>query len=214
MFPIIVNALRETLLMVISASLLAIIVGVPFGVLVASIAATDNKAVKAVFYLCSSTMQLAKFVPYLLIMLLFIPLTNWLILHNISYTTATVIPLAATGSLLLARKVYTIMYDVAARWLATGKAMGASKQQTLRLIVLPESMPEIISAITHTCTLILGFSVIAGTLGAGGLGQLAVEKSIHEPDLLLVLISIATLVVIQQLIEYTGTIVVQQTKPR
>jgi D-methionine transport system permease protein len=115
---------------------------------------------------------------------------------------------------LLARSVFKIIFDITEQWHATAKSMGATPIQTLRFIVLPESMPEIIRTSAHNCGLIVTFSAIAGALGAGGLGQLAIEKSIHDPSPILVLLSILIVVVMQQLIEYTGTLVVQQTQPR
>lgn len=214
MFPTLLDSLRDTLVMVLSAGLLSILIGIPLGTLVASIAASNTKPVKGIYYFCYTLMQIAKFSPYLLIMLLFLPVTNWLINNQVTYTNATILPLAAAGSLLLARKVYDIMYNLAQQWLATTKAMGANLQQTIWLILLPEGLPDIIRASAHTCSLIVGFTTIAGALGAGGLGQLAIEKSISQPDPIYVILCLAILVVLQQLIEYTARLVIQQTKPR
>lgn len=214
MFQILINAVRETLFMVLSASALSIAIGIPLGILIAHIAASQNKPAKGMYYLLAAIMDLAKSVPFLMIMLLFIPLTNWFINHSVAYTTATILPLTVAGTLLLAHKVYTVLYDLSVQWNATGKAMGATKQQALWLILLPESSAEIIKASTNTISLILSFSTIAGALGAGGLGQLAIEKSIEQPNLLYVLLSILILVVLQHLIQYTGAKVVQQTQPR
>lgn len=214
MFPTLINALRETLFMVLSASLMTILIGIPLGIFIANLAAVDNKPVRGIYYIFFSLMHLAKFIPYLLIMLLFIPLMNWLINKHYSYSVASVIPLATAGILLLAHRIYTATFSLYNQWQATGKAMGASKFQTFWLIILPESLPEIITASSKTCALMVGFSTIGGALGAGGLGQLAIEKSINQTDPLVVLSSIAILVVLQQLIEYTGNIVVRQTQPR
>ena len=214
MFQILINALRETLIMVCAASVATLLIGIPLGILVAQSANSTNKLIKGVYYLFSSTIELAKIVPYVLIMILFIPLSNFLIRHGISYTSATIIPLATAGRFLLARSVFKIIFDLTGQWNSTAKSMGATPIQTLRFIVLPESMPEIIRVSAHSCGLIVTFSAIAGALGAGGLGQLAIEKSIHEPNPMIVLLSILMVVVMQQLIEYTGTLVVQQTQPR
>ena len=214
MSQILISALRETLFMVLASSLITIVVGIPLGSLLANIATIDSKFIRSVYYVFFSITQLAKTIPYLLIMLLFIPVINWIIAHNVPYHIATIVPLATAGSLVLARRVYSIVSEQYAIWLSTSKSMGATKSQTFWLILLPESLGPIILASANTCSLIVGFSTVAGALGAGGLGQLAIEKSIHEPNIPLVLLCIAILVVIQQLIEYTGTIVVQQTQPR
>jgi len=214
MFQILINALRETIYMIFFASIFSMALGIPFGMLMMKLATTENKTIKAIFVVCNSTLQFAKYTPYLLIMLLFIPLTNWLIIHGISYTTATLLPLTTVGTLLLAQRVYRILLDLNGQWQGITKALGATQKQSLFLILLPEARTDLIKAATDTCVLVLGFSIIAGALGAGGLGQLAVEKSINEPDHLCMLLSIILLVVIQQLIAYTGHLVIQHTQPR
>ena len=214
MFPTLINALRETLFMVLASSLLTIVIGIPLGALFANIATIDNSLIRSIYYAFYTITQLAKTIPYLLIMLLFIPLIDWLIGHKISYHIATIVPLTTAGSLVLAGKVFNIVSEQYATWSIPSKSMGATKNQTFWLILVPECMSAIILASANTCSLLVGFSTIAGALGAGGLGELAIEKSIHDPNIPLVLACIAILVVIQQLIEYTGTVVVQQTQPR
>jgi D-methionine transport system permease protein len=209
MFPILINALRETLYMVLYAGLLSTVIGIPLGVLIASIANNQQRWVASVHFTLKMLVQLANSIPYLLVMLLFIPTTNWLINRNVSYTTATILPLAVAGTLYLANNVNNILSEVLSKWRNTTKAMGASQQQTLLLIALPECFGSVVQAITNTCSLLVGFSIIAGALGAGGLGQLAIEKTITEPNLKYSLVSIAALVAIQQLIKYTGLLVVQ-----
>lgn len=214
MYQILISALRETLFMVGTASLITVCIGIPLGVFIASIESSPFKLIKGLYYLFYSLIQFVKFTPYLLIMLLCIPLSNILINHNISYIASTVIPLSIVGSLLLAQKVHEIMSGLSEQWSSTSKAMGASATQTLRLILLPEGLQKIFGSCFHVCSLIVGFTAVAGALGAGGLGQLAIEKSITEPEPLYVIACILMLVALQQLIQYTGTLVVQQKQPR
>ncbi len=82
------------------------------------------------------------------------------------------------------------------------------------MILLPEIHGDTVNAIANTGSTLVGFSIIAGALGAGGLGQLAIERSIHDPNLGIVIACIAILVAIQQLIKYTGLLVVQHTETR
>ncbi len=214
MFPTLISALRETLVMTLAASAFAILIGIPLGLLIAMLATAQNKILQSIYYALFTILELANTTPYLLIMLLFIPLSNLLISYNISYTAATIIPLATAGSLILAHKINKLFISLAAKWAANTKSMGATKLQVIRYILIPESLPEVVNTITHTCGAIVGFSTIAGALGAGGLGQLAIEKSIHNPAPLYVVACIAMLVALQQLIIYTGALVLQQTQPR
>jgi len=209
MFPTLINALRETLYMVLYAGMLSAVLGIPLGILIASIAKSQQRWISSIHFTLNMLVQLANSIPYLLVMLLFIPTTNWLINHNISYTTATILPLAVAGILHLAHNVNNILSEVFVKWHSTTKAMGASQKQTLLFIAIPECLGSIVQAVSNSCSLLVGFSIIAGALGAGGLGQLAIEKTITEPNLKYSLVSIAILVAIQQLIKYTGLLVVQ-----
>lgn len=214
MYQIIFNALRETLYMVVSASLLSILIAIPFGMLLASIADNNNRLVQSVFYFFYSILQVTVNIPYLMLMLLFIPATNWLINNSVTYTSATIIPLTVAGTLFLTNKVFRLMSSLIAKWQATSKAMGANKKQLFLFILIPEGLATLIAESANTCALMVGCSIIAGALGAGGLGQLAIEKSIHDPNPTCVILSILILVALQQLFKYTGTLVVQQMQPR
>lgn len=206
MFPTLINALRETIVMVLSASAITLLLGLPLGILVAGLATTHNKVLQGIYFILLGILQLAKITPYLLIMVLFIPLSNWFIDHKISYSSATIIPLATTGILLLGFKTYQLLFALWQQWQHTSKALGATKSQALLLILLPESKPELIRYAAKVCSLMVGFSAIAGALGAGGLGQLAIENSINNPQPLFVGLCIVMLITMQQLIDFTGTL--------
>lgn len=206
---ILINALRETLYMVLYSGLFSIALGIPFGILIANIANSPRYWLKSIYFALNSVVQAFNFIPYLLVMLIFIPTTNWLISRHISYTTATILPLGITGAMLLAHHVNIIFQELIKKWHNTTKSLGASQKQTLIYILLPESFSSMMLAATSTCASLVGFTVAAGALGAGGLGQLAIEKSIQDQNFTYVLICIATLVAIQQLIKYTGILAVQ-----
>jgi ABC-type methionine transport system permease subunit len=214
MFQILINALGETLKMVISASAITLILGIPLGILTAAITRSQNRLVVALHYALLTIIRVAQITPYLLIMILFIPLSNWFIDHHITYANATIIPLATAGVLLLANKVYNSMATLSEQWHATAKIMGASAPQTLWLILLPEALPQIISSAATICSAMVGYSAIAGALGAGGLGQLAIESSINNPNPSIVIASVAILLLLQQAILYSGNLVAIQSETK
>ncbi len=212
MFRTLINALQETLYMVLCAGGVSMLIGIPFGILIARMAHSRSSFVHSIYFLFYGLLKFSSAIPYLLIMLIFIPMTNWLINKNFTYTTATILPLATAGSLFLAQSVYNTIGELLNKWHSTSKTMGATTQQTLILILLPEAFWPIIRASAETCSLMVGFTVVAGALGAGGLGQLAIEKSINKPNALVVIICIVALVAIQQFIKYTGVLATQQNK--
>ena len=210
MLPTLINALRETLYMVLYSSLFSIMIGIPLGMFLASIANSHTRVGRSMYSMSYGVLQIVKSVPYILVMLMFIPMTNWLINHRVSFTSATIVPLTVAGSLLLAQTVYDIFAQLQVKWQSTLKAMGASKRQTLMLILLPESIGPIMVACANTSATIVGFSIVAGAFGAGGLGQFAIEKTITEPNFTYAVISIAALIAIQQLFKYTAILFIPQ----
>lgn len=210
MLQILINALRETLYMVLYASLLSILIGVPFGIFIASIANSKYRFTKIIYIMLHTILKAAQTIPYLLVMLIFIPITNWLMNQHISFITATIVPLTVTGTLLLTHSVCNICTKLHTKWHDRIKAMGATNKQSLLFIIIPEGLADIIEAATYTASTIVGFSIIAGAFGAGGLGQLAIETTITEPNFIYATASIISLIAIQQFFKYTGLLVVQQ----
>lgn len=208
MLPTLINALRETLYMVLYASFFSIIIGIPFGFIVARLQTSKVGFGRIMYHILYTILQTVKSIPYVLVMLLFIPTTNWLINHHISFTTATIVPLTVAGTLLLAQAVYSIALELQEKWKTNIKAMGASHKQTFWHILLPESAYMLIEASANTSSTIVGFSIIAGAFGAGGLGQFAIEKTITEPNYLYSMLSILTLIAIQQILKYTALLIV------
>lgn len=210
MLPTLINALRETLYMVLYSTLLSMLIGISFGMFLSGIANSPNRFNRNLFGFSYNLLQMVKAVPYILVMLMFIPLTNWFINHRVSFTSATIVPLTVAGSLLLAQAVYDIFSELRNKWQGNIKAMGASKTQTLLMILLPESVGSVLEACANVSSTIVGFSIIAGAFGAGGLGQFAIEKSITEPNVTYAVISILTLIAIQQIFKYTAILFIPQ----
>lgn len=211
MSQLLLNALRETLIMVATAGSIAVVVSIPLGIFIASISGSPYKSLQFIYQLLFNFIKLIRGIPFLLLIVLFIPVTNWLISKQFSYMAATIAPLATAGILMLTVKVNDITYDILQRWSATCKQFGASIKQSIFMVVLPEALPKFFLETTNTLTALISFSIIAGALGAGGLGQLAIEKSVTDPNPPLVLGCILLVVAMQQLIKYTGSLVVQQT---
>lgn len=206
MFQIILNALGQTLVMVGSAGFLSLLLGIPLGIFVAWISKSAYKSTQYVHFCVYNVIKIFRTIPFLLILLLFIPITNWLISNHFSYMAATILPLTAAGTFIMIVKVNDITYDLLSKWANASRDWGMTWQRKLTLIILPEALPQIIQEAANTLAILVGFSAIAGALGAGGLGQLAIEKSVTDPNLLCAFASIVILVAAQQLIKYTGSL--------
>lgn len=208
MFPILINALRETLYMVLYSSLFSVMLGIPLALMLTKLAQSKDGFGKFLFSSLNSVVQSVNAIPYILVMLFFIPTTNWLINHQVSFNSATIVPLTVTGTLILTKDLYTHFLTISNKWNKNIRSMGASNSQSIWYILLPESYVNIVESCASVSSKMVGFSIIAGAFGAGGLGQLAIEKTITEPNLLYSILSIITLIAIQQILKYTALIIV------
>lgn len=210
MFQILFNALQETLFMVIAAGCISALLGIPAGLFIANMSSSPFKSTQIIYHTLFNVIKIIRSIPFLFVMLLFIPITNWLISMQLSYMTATILPLSLVGTLYVTVKTNDVAHDLLQKWTAASKAMGANLKQKLQLIIIPEALPQIIQESAEMLALLISLSTIAGALGAGGLGQLAIEKSITDPDPLCVILSIGVIVVLQQLVKYTGKLYSQK----
>ncbi len=208
MFPILINALRETLYMVLYSSMFSIMLGIPLGLILAQLSQQKNGFSRMIFVPLNTLVQSISALPYVVVMLLFIPNTNWLINHQISFNSATIIPLSVAGGLILAKELAKHFIALQESWQKTIKSMGASNRQSMWHILLPESFSFIIEECCNIASKLVGFSIVAGAFGAGGLGQLAIEKTITEPNFIYATLSILALIAIQQILKYTALIIV------
>lgn len=204
MFQTILNSIQETLYLVMSASLLSISAALPCAIMISMHNQQHNVVFKHLARASELFLRLIQAIPFLLILVMFIPLTNHLVMNGASYMNATIVPLALIGFFYLLQRVNQDIVQQQQRWRKTAKIFGASKLQLFRLIIWPDVRAQIVLACSDTVVILIGCATVAGALGAGGLGQLAIESSIGQPQPYLVIASILSVVALQVIFRYTG----------
>lgn len=199
-------AFIETLVMVSIALLFAIIIGLPLGVV---LFVTDrglfleNKWVKQVV---GVIINLIRSVPFIILLVFLLPLTSFLL-------GTTIGPLAASVSLSVAAiPFYARIVESAAREIDKGVieaavAAGASPWMIIRHILLPEAKPGLITGLTITAISLIGYSAMAGTIGGGGIGDLAIRYGYYRYDNTVMFTTVILLIVLVQLVQYFGDFV-------
>jgi len=142
-------------------------------------------------------------IPYIILTVLLVPVTRLLVGKSIG-TMAAVVPLSLAGALLISRHAGDALRIVPRSLLEVGLAMGATKWQIIRKIMLAESLPSIVSGSTTVVINLIGFSAMAGAVGGGGLGDLAIRYGYQRYDLPLMLIIVVILIVFVQLVQMVG----------
>jgi D-methionine transport system permease protein len=131
------------------------------------------------------------------------PITRMMVGSAIG-TLAAIIPLSLAGALLLTRGIEDALRNIQPGLIEVGIAMGASKWQIIRKILLAEALPSIVASITMVIINLIGFSAMAGAVGGGGLGDLAIRYGYQRYDLGLMITIVMLLVIMVQLVQMLG----------
>jgi D-methionine transport system permease protein len=202
-FSLLPEALWETAQMVGVSSFVALIAGVPLGVL---LVATDSGGIAPNVVLnrvVGAIVNATRSVPFIILMVAIIPLTR-LIAHTSIGTTAAMVPLAIAAIPFLGRLVEAALREVPRPLIEAARAMGATPLQIVTKVLLPEARPGIVAGFTITVISLIGYSAVAGAIGAGGLGDLGVRYGYERFDTAVMIATVAVLIVLVQCIQFGG----------
>lgn len=193
----------ETIYMVIVSGCIAIIGGIPLGVILFT---TQKKGIlENPFYnkLLAFFVNVIRSIPFIILLIALIPFTR-LIIGTAIGTTAAIIPLSIAAIPFAARIVESSLLKVANGLIESGIAMGANSWQIITKIMLPETLPLIIYGLTTMFISLIGYSAMAGAVGGGGLGSVAINYGYQRFDVGIMLLTIIILVILVHIIQYCG----------
>jgi len=198
------EALQETLLMVGVATVLAELGGLPLGVLLVTTAPGRILASPRLHHVLGLIVNVGRSIPFIILMVAIIPFTRWLVGTSIG-TTAAMVPLTVAAIPYAARLVESSLNEVDPGVVEAAVAMGASPWQVIWKVYLPEAVPSLILGGTITAITLVGYSAMAGAVGGGGLGDLAIRYGYQRFRTDVMLVTVAVLVVLVQGIQYLGS---------
>lgn len=201
-FPL---AVWETIYVTILATAFAIILGLPLGVL---LVAGEKDGVlplpKGVMHVLNICINLLRSVPFLILMIMVFPLAR-LIVGTAVGTTASIVPLVIAAFPFVARLVESSLREVNPNIIEMAQSMGASPFQIIVKVLIPESVPSLMSNFTIAITTILGYSAMSGIIGGGGLGKIAINYGYYRYKYLVMLIAVILLIILVQIFQSVGT---------
>lgn len=200
---LLIQAFFDTVLMVFISMVVSIICGIPLGISLFSLSAKGLKPMPALYQMLSFLVNVVRSVPFIILMILMLPLTRFLIGSGIG-TMASIIPLSLGGVLLTARVVEDTFYTIPKGLKEIGVSIGASNFQIATCILLSEAMPSIVSGLTLIAINLVGFSAMAGVIGGGGLGDLAIRYGYQRYDIVLMIWIVVILIAFVQAIQLFG----------
>ncbi|MPL65655.1 D-methionine transport system permease protein MetI [bioreactor metagenome] len=197
------NALWETTYMVAVSTIISIILGIPLGVILVT---TDkghilqniplNRILGAIVNATRST-------PFIILMVAIIPITRLIVGTSIG-TEAAIVPLSISAIPFVARVVESALKEVDYGLVEAAQAMGAAPREIISKVLIPEAMPSIVLGLTLTIISLIGYSAMAGAIGGGGLGDLAIRYGYQRFRVDIMLITVIILIAQVQIVQSCG----------
>ena len=201
--PLLTKALGETIYMVIVSMAISTAIGVPLGVLLHVTGKGEILDAPLVNRMVGGIVNAVRSIPFIILMVAIIPLTR-LIVGSAIGTTAAMVPLVIASVPFIGRQVEPSLREVPHGLIEAALAMGATPMQIITRVLLPESMPGIVSQLTTVIIALVGESAMAGAIGGGGLGDLAIRYGYQRfrPDIMIA--TVVILIVLVQLVQFVG----------
>ncbi len=201
LFHDVLLATGETLYMVFASTFFAVMLGFPLGTWL--FACTKLKPNRLLQRVLNALINISRSIPFIILLVALIPVTRLIIGTSIG-VHAAIVPLTLGAVPFFARLVDNAYQRLPSGLLDAGYAMGADSLQMIRYILFPEAKPALIQAVTLTAITLVNYSAMAGTVGGGGLGDLAIRYGYQRFDVMVMLITVCFLIIIVQLIQFCG----------
>ncbi|MFT9424228.1 MAG: methionine ABC transporter permease [Acetobacter syzygii] len=199
------NATVQTLEMVLASGLLAVAGGLPLAVLLVLTAPGGLYPLPWLSRILGAVVDAVRAVPFIILLVLLIPFTR-MVVGTALGTTAAIVPLSIAAIPYFARIAEVSLREVDAGLVDAVRAMGGTRWMVVRYVLLPESLPGLISGFTVTLVTLVGASAMAGAIGAGGLGDLAIRYGYQRFNTTVMLGVVAVLVVLVMLLQGVGNV--------
>ena len=202
-FALLLGGLRDTLYMVLVSTALGYALGLPLGIL---LAVSDRNGIRprpVLYRVLDVLTNLMRSIPFLILLILLIPVTRALVGKSYG-STATIVPLTVAAAPLIGRMVESSLKEVDHGVIEAAQSMGAADGTIIRKVLLGEARISLIVGVTISLGTILGYSAMAGVVGGGGLGDIAIRYGYYRWETGIMLITVAIIVVLVQILQWIG----------
>ena len=192
----------ETLLMTFVSSFLAYVIGIPLGIILVVTDADGIKPFPVLQKILGLIINLLRSVPFMILLIMMIPVTRAIVGTTLG-AKAVIPPLVAAAAPYIARMVESSFKEVDAGVIEAAQSMGATTWQIIWKVLLPEAKPSLLVGAAISITTVLGYSAMAGFVGGGGLGAIAINYGYYRYETDMMFVTVIILVVIVQIIQET-----------
>lgn len=206
LFQLVMSATGETMVMVLASTLFSLLLGLPLGILLCVTGPEDQGGIipkPTLNNVLGRVVNILRSFPFIILMILLFPLSRIIVGTSIG-TVATIVPLSIAAAPFVARVIESSIKEVNPGVVQAARAMGSTNSQIIWKVLLPEAMPSLISGVTLTIINLIGYSAMAGAIGGGGLGDLAIRYGYQRfrPDVMFV--SVIVILALVEIIQVVG----------
>lgn len=206
---LILSSTKETLIMVFFSTVFSVIIGLPVGVLLSvSRKERDGGIASNVFIytVLGKIVNILRSFPFIILMIVLIPLSRFILGTGIG-TASAIIPLSIAASPFVARITETSLSEIDSGVIQAAISTGSTKWQIITKVIIPEALPSLIRGLTLTIINLISYSAMAGALGGGGLGDLAIRYGYQRFRTDIMLISIIVIILLVEIIQAVGNLI-------
>ena len=213
MFKMLADGTCDTLYMVLISTLLGYVVGLPLGIIL-TITDTDGiQPNKVIYKILDVIINVTRSIPFLILLILIMPFTK-LVVGKSYGTTATIVPLTIAAAPLIARMVESSLKEVDKGVIEAAFSMGAGGFTIIWKVLVTEARTSLLVGVTIALGTILGYSAMAGVIGGGGLGDIAIRYGYYRYETGIMIVTVAVLVILMQILQWAGMLLSKKIDKR
>ncbi len=213
MIQMLVEGTIESIYMTVAITVISYIIGIPLGVFLVISDKNGIHPMSGLNWLVGGIVNILRSVPFLIMMITIQPLTRMIVGTTIG-TRAAIVALVVSAAPFVARMVEQSLLEIDHGVIEAAQSMGASNTQIITKVLLPESKPSLLNGALVSATTILGYSAMAGFIGGGGLGDIAIRYGYNRYDTGTMLITVVLLVILVQIIQSVGSRIAKRSDKR
>ena len=196
--------LLNTIYMVFASTFFALVIGLPLGVILTITGRGHIKEKKHLYNFLSAIVNIGRSFPFAILMVALIPFARWVVGTSLG-TTASIVPLTIAAAPFIARQIEISLKEVDKHILEAVIVMGSNTWQIITKVLLREALPSMITGTTTTVINLIGYSAMAGLVGGGGLGQVAIQYGYNRFNTFIMVATVALLILLVQLVQFLGS---------
>jgi D-methionine transport system permease protein len=198
------QATLETIHMTFFSAVIAVILGFPLGAILYCTSPVGLFPRRALYNVLSRIVNVLRSLPFIILMILLIPLSRLIVGTSIG-PTAVIVPLSIAAAPFVARIAESALQEVDSGVLLAARAMGSTNFQIIRKVLIPETLPSLVSGLALTIINLIGYSAMAGAIGGGGLGTLAINYGYYRFRTDVTIAAVIVILILVELVQLAGT---------